>query len=51
MWEEYLIKRHINFSREEIYAMPAEERRWYMERIEEERERQRQGAETGQIRH
>ena len=49
MWEEYLIKRHISYSRSEIYAMPAEERKWIMERIEEEVERQKQAAEDGQI--
>ena len=49
MWEEYIIKRHIDYSRSEIYAMPAEERKWIMERIEEEIERQKRAANSGQI--
>lgn len=49
MWEEYLIKRHVNYSRSEIYSMPAEERKWIMERIEEEAERSRRGTSSGSI--
>lgn len=49
MWEEYLIKRHINYSRGELYAMPAEERRWFMRRIEEDLERKKQAAESGHL--
>lgn len=49
MWEEYLIKRHINYSRKEIYAMPAEERKWIMDRVQEEAERIKQANSRGNI--
>lgn len=49
MWEEYIIKRHINYSRVEIYAMPAEERKWIMERIEEERQREKELTSRGSM--
>jgi len=49
MWEEYIIKRHINYSRLEIYAMPAEERKWIMERVSEETERMKQSTSRGSM--
>ena len=40
MWELYLLKsKGVSF--EEAYAMPAEERKWWFEKMEEENERQK----------
>lgn len=49
MWEEYIIKRHINYSRIEIYAMTAEERKWILKRVEEEAEKIKQSTSRGSM--
>jgi len=46
MWQELIIKQK-NYSRSDIYAMPAEERKWIIDRIEEENERQQKNARAG----
>jgi hypothetical protein len=43
MWQEYIIKTK-GYSRTDIYAMPAEERKWIITRIEEEHEKMKRGA-------
>jgi hypothetical protein len=42
MWESYLLKQK-NYSLFEQAQMPGEERKWIMEKIEEEAERAKQG--------
>ena len=46
MWEEYIIKQK-GYSRADVYAMPAEERKWIIARIEEENEEMKKNARGG----
>lgn len=46
MWQEYIIKQK-GYSRTDIYYMPAEERKWIIDRIEEENERMKKNARGG----